>query len=257
MIWVSPGISTMPGGWICGDGHAAIVRRSSVREHRPGGRYRPRAGQRRVVDPSSGAPGQGRRCSASPSGPRTDGSPGPRWDVVRSQVTPPVHRSAGRCPSRYRAASAERTKACGVGSGSGSGITGTPRGGRFSRFADPRGPGRLQAQRPGCRCPGGARNREDRPDLLGQARRTPRPDGWTTCRPSRSTPPKDTRARRARGRPPRADRPGVPRAARHHPGPGRARARAGRGRAPTAAVDGFDFDAVTDDLLPSWTLDLG
>jgi hypothetical protein len=27
--------------------------------------------------------------------------------------------------------------------------------------------------------------------------------------------------------------------------------------APAASVDGFDFDAVTDDLLPSWSLDLG
>jgi len=26
---------------------------------------------------------------------------------------------------------------------------------------------------------------------------------------------------------------------------------------PAASVEGFDFDAVTDDLLPSWNLDLG
>ena len=26
---------------------------------------------------------------------------------------------------------------------------------------------------------------------------------------------------------------------------------------PPAATAGFDFDAVTDDLLPSWNLDLG
>ena len=279
MTWVSPGISTMPGGWIavlvmapwCGIAAAQNI--GQVVD------IAPAAPADRVLRLArSGAPGTA-RVDAARAHPdlRADGSWSPRRDVLRSHVTTagPPQCGAG-APVALEPHRGRSVRSIDPAATAASGITGCVAKARFLGLSAGRAAlvtaasaaRRFRTDPSRCRCSGTCEEPRTPTRPSGPSPPTRKPAGWTTCRPSPSTPSTRPRRRRSTSSPPA----GTPRptacstscATSPSPRPSATTSRP-TGGAPTIPTTScrprpaaaFDFNAVTDDLLPSWNLDLG